>query len=167
MSRVSHDCPACTEHEREKLEWGSGPWQNEPNRVEWQHLGVTCIAHRGFGGSWCGYASVLPNHPFHGKGYSEIYDKISVHGGLTYSSACQGHICHTPAEEQPDNLWWFGFDCDHAGDLMPALRSRLVKLGQDFNSPLFHEDHYWTLEEVQEETNYLAEQLLACSFQRE
>ncbi len=37
---------------------------------------------------------------------------IDCHGGLTYSSAKAG-------EKYPvssDDLWWFGFDCAHAGD---------------------------------------------------
>jgi len=44
-----------------------------------------------------------------------------VHGGLTYSEACQGVICHKAAEGEPDNVWWFGFDCSHLDDLTPAM----------------------------------------------
>jgi len=32
------------------------------------------------------------------------------------------HVCHKPDPGEPDNVWWFGFDCAHAFDKMPALR---------------------------------------------
>ena len=43
---------------------------------------------------------------------------INVHGGLTYSDACQagGKICHVPREGEPETVWWFGFDCAHCND---------------------------------------------------
>jgi len=25
-------------------------------------------------------------------------------------------ICHAPGEGEPDDVWWFGFDCAHSGD---------------------------------------------------
>ena len=41
---------------------------------------------------------------------------ISVHGGITYSSWGYDPI--------PRNgEWWFGFECAHAGDLVPGIRS--------------------------------------------
>lgn len=53
----------------------------------------------------------------HREGYSEIALLVRCHGGLTYAD-----------DEVPGELkdaratWWFGFDCGHAGDLMPGLR---------------------------------------------
>jgi hypothetical protein len=35
---------------------------------------------------------------------------FDVHGGLTYAKA-------SPAYPVPSNLWWFGYDCGHLGDL--------------------------------------------------
>ncbi len=29
-------------------------------------------------------------------------------------------ICHLPAPGEPDSVWWFGFDCAHAGDFNPS-----------------------------------------------
>jgi hypothetical protein len=55
---------------------------------------------------------------------------IDVHGGLTFADMCQGQaesgkgICHVPGEGEPDHVWWFGFDCAHAGDLCPAYEGR-------------------------------------------
>jgi len=47
---------------------------------------------------------------------------INVHGGLTYSDFCSGHICHVPKPGEPDNVFWFGFDCSHGGDVIPSFR---------------------------------------------
>lgn len=38
---------------------------------------------------------------------------LHVHGGCNYA---EDHIPHS----EPDGHWWFGFDCMHAGDLMPG-----------------------------------------------
>lgn len=39
---------------------------------------------------------------------------LHVHGGLTYADD------HYPLAE-PDGLFWFGFDCGHAGDFCPGI----------------------------------------------
>lgn len=46
------------------------------------------------------------------EGFLDIVLAIDVHGGLTYAEK------NAPMEE-PDGFWWFGFDCAHAGDLLP------------------------------------------------
>ena len=46
---------------------------------------------------------------------------ISVHGGLTYADKCSGSICHDPDDGEPDDVWWFGFDCAHSGDVCPWM----------------------------------------------
>lgn len=53
----------------------------------------------------CGYVSIPKNHPFYGKNYWDIEDKIEAHGGLTFSGKLPGL----------DGLW-FGWDYMHAGD---------------------------------------------------
>lgn len=150
------ECSVCEKNSILLKEAGDGPWQGEPNRVEWEHAGLPCIAHRGPVGSWCGYVGLSPGHPLHGKTYNTVHEMLphlSVHGGLTYSETCSGCICHVPKPGEPDDLWWLGFDCAHAWDYCP----RTASLGY---APRYDE-HYWTLAEVQEETNRLAEQLVA------
>jgi hypothetical protein len=39
---------------------------------------------------------------------------FEVHGGVNYAND------HVPCHE-PDERWWFGFDCSHAGDRVPRL----------------------------------------------
>jgi hypothetical protein len=37
-------------------------------------------------------------------------------------------ICHVPDEGEPDDLWWFGFDCAHAGDFTPGIEATLREM---------------------------------------
>lgn len=51
---------------------------------------------------------------------------IVVHGGLTYADRCdvgnrEHGICHLPGPGEPDDVWWFGFDCSHHMDLVPQM----------------------------------------------
>lgn len=103
-------------------QWGEGPWLDEPDRVDFTYAGLPCLLHRNPRmGNWCGYVAVLPGHALHGKSYGDDGVDVDAHGGLTYSEACSGHICHVPEPGEPDNVWWFGFDCAHSGDLVPSM----------------------------------------------
>lgn len=59
----------------DKSSWGNEPWQNEPDKKQWQDK-----------------ATLLP---------------------------CLVVIGLASAENMADNIWWFGFDCSHAGDYAP------------------------------------------------
>jgi hypothetical protein len=144
----------------DKSTWGDGPWHHESDRVEWTHAGLPCLAARSeLGGMWCGYVAVPPGHPLHGKHHDDV--DVDVHGGLTYADRCQGHICHVPQPGEPDDVWWFGFDCGHAWDIMPALDARTRAYGLRPLYELFGDVTYKTVDYVQAETNRLAEQLAA------
>lgn len=112
----------------DKTEFGPGPWQDEPDRVEFEHAGLPCLMRRNPSGAWCGYAAVPPGHPLHGGGY-ETPD-VDAHGGLTYASACAGEICHVPKPGEPDDVWWYGFDCGHCDDLLPAYVVQFPELAK-------------------------------------
>ena len=116
----------------DRTDWTCGPWDNEPDRVEWRYLGMPCLIVRGPSSALCGYVGVSPGHPWHGMGYDDI--DVSVHGGLTYSNKCQadGHICHVAKPGEPDNVWWIGFDCAHAWDLKPNYGATVKRLGAVF-----------------------------------
>lgn len=114
----------------DKAAWGDGPWQSEPDKIQWQDeaTGYPCliVRHPHFG-FFCGYVGVQPNHPSYGKDYNDV--GVSAHGGLTFADSC-GHgedesrgVCHRPAPGEPDNVWWLGFDCGHYMDFAPALDS--------------------------------------------
>lgn len=132
-----------------KSEWGPGPWQDEPDEHQWvdDKTGYACMIRRNPLGALNGYAAVPPTHPAWGLHYEgclqaeyEVYSeavwksmrdetacvvprpkkvtpvgqrlsRIRVHGGLTWSGPLDAH----------ERDWWFGFDCGHFGDLMPAM----------------------------------------------
>lgn len=146
--------------------WPEGHWDNEPDKVQWQDevTGLPCIARRTDRGHWCGYVGVSETNSLFKKYYFDIIDaNFSVHGGLTYSSFCDPQenehgICHVPDAGEPDHIWWFGFDCAHAGDLSPGYCTMYKQLG--FKS--YEGMEYRTLEYVKAECAQLARQLREC-----
>jgi hypothetical protein len=112
------------EHKVNRAGWGDGPWDGEPDRVEWRHeSGLPCLIVRNFTGAWCGYVGVGREHPDYERPYKHI--DVDVHGGLTYSDRCQGQgqICHEAGPGEPDEMWWVGFDCAHVFDLVPGMEA--------------------------------------------
>ncbi len=127
---------------QDKTDWGSGPWQEEPDKVVWKDpaTGFDAMIVRGPSGALCGYVGVKPDHQWHGKNYSEhlpidgcdgcgyehtIENLVDVHGGVTFTGPCreegprESSICHLADDGQP--VWWIGFDCAHAWDRSPAF----------------------------------------------
>lgn len=113
-------------------------WENEPSEQYGVESGfaVYALRHKHLG-HWCGYVSLPPTHPLHGKGYNDI--DVDVHGGLTY------------AEEGKNGAWDFGFDCAHSGDLCPLSRREIASMGDGST--------YRNLEYVKGQITSLAEQL--------
>lgn len=73
-------------------EWPSGPWDDEPDKAQWQDqaTGFACLAVRSsHSGHWCGYVGVPQSHPTFGKNYDDV--DVQVHGGLTFSAQCNDH----------------------------------------------------------------------------
>lgn len=145
----------------EKLErWGEGPWLDEPDRVEFRHMGLPCLITRNPEmGSLCGYVAVPPGHPWHRK----FDPPVVVHGSCNYASPCSQLVCHVPEPGEPDNVWWFGFDCGRAFDLVPGFMA-LVKLDPALESPLtklFERHIYRDYPYVEAHVRSLAEQLHA------
>jgi hypothetical protein len=106
----------------DKSNWPKGQWNDEPDKLHFvdRQTGMDCLIVRGPSGALCGYVAVEEGHPAFGADYNRV--QVSVHGGLTYASACQedGKICHVPRTGKPDHVYWLGFDCAHSGDLCPS-----------------------------------------------
>lgn len=249
-------------HTADKSTWGEGPWQDEPDKVQWQdeETGYPCLIvrnpHMGF---LCGYVGVPPGHPAHGLSYDgelseehkarmalvqekmrkatrnptgpksilgaltgipdrvpvpgigEALQEVEAHGGLTFADGCSSHgpeeweahkkwlesptvrdearrfpkgdagrsiaewepvihdyalwvekkegrsICHRPDPGEPDDVWWFGFDCGHAFDASPGMKQFREEHGLEFDRG----DTYRDLPYVASEVQSLAEQLKA------
>ena len=153
-----------------KTGWGDGPWNDEPDKVQWVDVATSldCLIVRNQFGGLCGYVGVPPEHPCHGAGYDSIRvsgeeDWPEVHGGLTYANVCieglpeDRSVCHVPEPGRPADVWWFGFDTGHAGDLQPAMKAREAALGLP---PIMGMgETYRTVGYVRAECARLAEQL--------
>ena len=85
----------------------------------------------------CGYVSVPEGHNYSGMSYDDV--DVQVHGGLTF-----GSNNFPDRDDNEKGYYWFGFDCGHAGDLMPYL---------------WEDGTYRTKEYVKNECKELAKQL--------
>lgn len=142
--------------------WESGPWDQEPDRLEWRAHGLPCLIVRsGRLNVLCGYVAVPPGHPSHGVYFREVHAR--AHDGLTYSDSCHGRICHVPEAGEPPDVWWLGFDCGRAGDKAPGAPEPFpfyISGGDDFPSS---DGVYRDLAYVRGEVERLAEQLAAMA----
>ena len=121
---------------QDKSAWPRGAWDDEPDKLQWRDeaTGLPCLVLRNRFGALCGYVGVPAGHPWHGAGYDDVRtgagDWPDVHGGLTFSGGCEASgdpaktICHVPADGEPDEVWWLGFDCAGALDLLPGYVGR-------------------------------------------
>ncbi|GBQ39043.1 hypothetical protein [Komagataeibacter europaeus] len=118
-------------HTVDKQPFGPGPWDNEPDKTQWQDkaTGLPCLIKRNPElGILCGYVGIPPQHPLYGLTYDDMPDAVheAAHGGLTFTGGCSHgdeatSICHIPDDGEPDTVWWLGFDCGHWGDLKPVF----------------------------------------------
>lgn len=157
----------------------------EPMFQLFTHNGLLCCIQRmSWSGQLNGYVSISEKHPLFGKRYSDkinlskepefngnyigllcsaldpnreedefsIDMALDVHGGITYSSGSLNGL----KADIFKNLWWFGFDTLHAGDLKP-FQSEI-----DLEYPI-SSDEYRDFEYVKSETIKLADQLSALT----
>jgi len=127
-----------------------GPWSGEHDKVAWRDAatGYPCIIRRSpITGHLGGYVAVPPGHPVHGWPASALIGlHVAVHNSISYAAACERgmpealSICHVApvvsrperqvvhrnaaAEEPHDDAWWFGFECNGPGDVLPDDRMR-------------------------------------------
>jgi hypothetical protein len=149
--------------------WGEGPWQSEPDRLEFQSHGFNCLLSRNsMLGNWCGYVGLPKTHSLYGRERPDILDTLDVYGGVTYSAHCDGFICHVTQEkdelfwvgfachvtQEKDELFWVGFDCGHSQDVIPALVATMKTLPRA-PWPVTYKTLVW----VKKETERLALQL--------
>lgn len=107
----------------------------------------------------CGYVGVPKEDPLYGMQYDdEIFDFVSVHGRLNFSD--------TRKFVTPDDIWFFGFDCGHCGDVVDKMTEE-GKAHLNREPPSFYnfllEGHVWTLDEVIAESESMADQLVKLS----
>ena len=120
---------------------------------KWKYKGLHCLVvlNDSLAREWfCGYVAVSRNHPDWRKDDEDV--DVKVHGGLTWSIIGTKDSAIWPNP----NLWYFGFDCGHAGD--DNDKPEWLKQNPDYpRMPI--PQHKWTLDEVVAETTRLAEEL--------
>lgn len=121
----------------DRTDWAAGPWDTEPDKIQYQDeaTGYPCLIVRNRYGALCGYTGIPDTHPWHGHDYTDLPAQIEVHGGLTFAGPCHDHpdegrgICHIAAPGEPDNVWWYGYDCAHHLDIAPGMDATLRTIG--------------------------------------
>lgn len=152
--------PEIAAYKVERKGWPAGPWDNEPDYEQWTtRSGLPGLIVRNRLGALCGYAALFADHQAYGKKCDDV--DVEAHGGLTYSGKCSGHICHVPQPGQPDDVYWFGFDCSHAFDLSPGMHASLRQHGAIDLLPRAEWETYRDMAYVRAEVEQLAEQLAA------
>lgn len=108
--------------------WPKGPWDNEPDKVEWfgSH-GYPLLIVRNGAGALCGYIGVPKGHPWYNKGYDDIDPHPDCNGGLTYAGIGNAKISHFDAP----GVFWLGFDCAHCYDFCPGMAAAGFALETD------------------------------------
>ena len=164
----------------DKSAWGPGPWQDEPDRVDFVHAGFACFVRRvDPSGHLCGYVGVPREHPLYGVDFGNLPDDLEAHGGINYAKPCceESGVCHVPEPGMPTDVWWLGFDCAHGFDLCPgrnAMYSQILvehaadippEVREAFETmlsadvPNFLRERYRDLPYVRRQIESLAEQL--------
>lgn len=112
---------------------------------------------RGEGSEMLAYRRLLEAHPEWERwecDHPTPERLLRVHGGITYSGVPWGAVAGVP--------WWFGFDCGHAGDLIPGMErllDRVHEKGAKREKVRGLHDTYRTLAYVKRECEALAKQL--------
>ncbi len=148
----------------QKIEWfGPGEWVEESDQATFEHAGFKCLVMRGvaadyygqsFGGYFCGYVQIPPNHPWYGKAYEDI--ECECHGGLTFAS-----------ERFDEDRFWVGFDCSHGEDITPSIEFILSPRRKKEQNEFYERYPNWkrTYKNIQYaivETQSIAEQAARC-----
>ena len=158
------------------------PWQNEPSGFTITAFDFPIRGVRGPMGHWCGYVGVPPSHPLYGQEYSDNVpcppevmerptdiDEVGVinlflaafkhkewgdgYAPMTLVFHVHGGLTWTGFHGDERDFWWIGFDCAHAGDLIPDMFERYPELDRGCV--------YRTMDYTKGECLHLAEQLAA------
>jgi hypothetical protein len=146
------------------------PWKAEPDHKAFDSSGYGCEIKRVPGlGSLCGYVGIPQAHPWYGlhtdarvtplddldvtdrtsvidlflesigehaDGRVRLGMALDVHWGITFAG-------HMPDDDAP-GIWRFGFDCGHAGDLVPLLAETVGPASRLFAGYVYRDMDYVT-----------------------
>ena len=122
------------------------PWETEPDLLDFvdEDTGYKCFIQRHQElKHLCGYVELPKKHKLYGSFSEENFYNIEVHGGVTYTGKREFEQQNYIAD------YVLGFDCGHAGDLVPYLYNRNPLIGGSYKD----------IEYVTNECQKLAKQL--------
>lgn len=140
--------------------YGYGEWIDEPDKLQFEHMGIKCLILRNESGALCGYCELPEGHKYYAKDYEEIL--YLAHGGLTFSGN---------RKQFGLDGFWIGFDCSHSFDITPECeiflqesRTRLMNKMPALkkmleSSPIFNRT-YKNIAFVEQECKQLAKQII-------
>lgn len=93
----------------DKSAWGDGPWQSEPDKMQWQDeaTGFACLIVRDPMGALCGYVGVPETHPAHGLSYDGTPDEALRF--IISNPATAMNMLAKALHISPDDPWSRGF----------------------------------------------------------
>ena len=128
---------------------------------EWEHRGVKCLIRRVPNMlHLCGYVGLPKDHPYVKEHKDYDYVDVVVHGGVTFSEKIK---------EYGKDLFFYGFDCAHSGDLVPGnVKNDFDALFFDKGTLIYdkakgydsYHKTYKDMEYVTKETEKMADQLI-------
>jgi len=147
MAETETEKPRLTEDEvfralDDKALWGAGPWQDEPDRVEFRHAGMPCVLQRSpFYGAWCGYVAVYPLHPWYGADRYEIDAGEDVPVSVSYAAHDDDLVTCATLRGESSDRYWVGFGYFGANDYGPKFAASLHVMGVNSKCFPYPYDH--------------------------
>ena len=164
-------------------------WENEPNEDAFEASGLSCIMKRDHNLVWTGHVGVPPSHALFRQRRDVLVEVPSdavglpvdvkrvcmadVHGivppaikagnlPLSVLVAVHGGLWSTGVRAENPELWFFGFQCGHAGDYRPADPSnQQARQNAATTERPYTPDNYRTYDYARKECEGLAAQLAA------
>lgn len=101
--------------------WLPGPWDREPDRVDFEHAGLTCqlsrAPRRGF---WRGYVLLPHGHRLHHAPMHRLWDELFGWMPDDWERQVTWSYFDPDLDAAPaDAPWFVGFDCCHGSDISP------------------------------------------------
>ena len=145
----------------DKMNWGPGPWQEEPDYLFYWVEKYPCLILRHGLGHLCGYVGIDKSKAPESDHYDDI--DLEVHGDVTYGGNRDSELKPEDKESlQGKEYYWIGFDCAHYLDFMPAsiAINRVLPETAKLRSQLFKsKDVYRTINFVKNEIQGMIDQL--------
>lgn len=71
-----------------------------------------------------------------------LLKRLERQGGMAFEEWVEDQrphrVCHIPPPGQPEEVWWFGFDCAHLGDHSPGVNGSFPSPADDEYRSLFY-----------------------------